>query len=577
MDFRRPSKFNRDQLRTLEMLHDTFARLGGTYLSGALRGRRRHLGAGRRAGHLRRVHLVAARAGLHGILELEPLETNAILALRPAARLHDDRPPAGRHRATGAGRLRELTDIELSLSRTIINAPAGRAVDLVVGARRRRLHAAPHGDEPAVRADRAADRAVGAAVVPDPRARVDRRDGAVPAVALDRARRPQPDRELVLLRASAPARPASTCCQPASSDIAIERARRGRRGRPDDRRRAVAAARRRHPPRRPDRARAFALLAGDTPTYRVLPGLATAASWPCRCTTASRAPRRRPSVADEARRAAAGGGAVSRARGRRALGRARRPTRAPSVLGTLLGAEGSFDGVDVARTPPRLPWDALEFPLRVRRGRVHRAASRARTCSCCSPTRRACWPQPMMGLMPSDETGELSEIELSAVSEAMNQMMGDGLDGDGRGDRRADRHRAADDRHASARRETAEALGEARFTARFTLRVGPLEAHGRAARAAGVRGDRWRRRSAGRRRDARGAAPTRRARRRPAESDADETLDAGRGRAHGRASRPRAPPQVLSTLIGERGDGHDAGDRRASPRTRSGALTLPAA
>ena len=37
MDFRRPSKFNKDQLRTLEMLHDTFSRLGGTYLSGALR------------------------------------------------------------------------------------------------------------------------------------------------------------------------------------------------------------------------------------------------------------------------------------------------------------------------------------------------------------------------------------------------------------------------------------------------------------------------------------------------------------------------------------------------------------
>ena len=37
MDFRRPSKFNKDQLHTLEMLHDTFSRLGATYLSGALR------------------------------------------------------------------------------------------------------------------------------------------------------------------------------------------------------------------------------------------------------------------------------------------------------------------------------------------------------------------------------------------------------------------------------------------------------------------------------------------------------------------------------------------------------------
>ena len=36
-DFRRPDKFSKDQLRTLQMLHDTFARLAGSALSATLR------------------------------------------------------------------------------------------------------------------------------------------------------------------------------------------------------------------------------------------------------------------------------------------------------------------------------------------------------------------------------------------------------------------------------------------------------------------------------------------------------------------------------------------------------------
>ncbi|MCW5936267.1 MAG: flagellar motor switch protein FliM [Fimbriimonadaceae bacterium] len=36
-DFRRPDKFSKDQLRTLQMLHETFARLAGSSLSGHLR------------------------------------------------------------------------------------------------------------------------------------------------------------------------------------------------------------------------------------------------------------------------------------------------------------------------------------------------------------------------------------------------------------------------------------------------------------------------------------------------------------------------------------------------------------
>ena len=120
MDFRRPSKFNKDQLRTLEMLHDTFARLGATYLSGALRA-------------VADISVLGAEQVTYGefisslpvpaftnILELEPLESNAILALDlPLIFSMIDRLLGGT--GQGAGRLRELTDIELSLSRTIIN------------------------------------------------------------------------------------------------------------------------------------------------------------------------------------------------------------------------------------------------------------------------------------------------------------------------------------------------------------------------------------------------------------------------------------------------------------------------
>jgi flagellar motor switch protein FliM len=119
VDFRRQSKFNRDQLRTLEMLHETFSRLGGTYLSGALRS-------------VAEISVLSAEQvtygefisslpvpALTGILDLAPLETNAILAFDlPLVFTMIDRILGGP--GHGSPRLRELTDIELQLSRTFI-------------------------------------------------------------------------------------------------------------------------------------------------------------------------------------------------------------------------------------------------------------------------------------------------------------------------------------------------------------------------------------------------------------------------------------------------------------------------
>ena len=121
MDFRRPSKFNRDQLHTLEMLHDTFARLGGTYLSGALRcvADITVLGA-EQVTYGEFISSLPVPA-LTAIVEVDPLGTNAICAFDlPLVFTAIDRLLGGV--GATAHRLRELTDIELSLSRTLVTS-----------------------------------------------------------------------------------------------------------------------------------------------------------------------------------------------------------------------------------------------------------------------------------------------------------------------------------------------------------------------------------------------------------------------------------------------------------------------
>jgi flagellar motor switch protein FliM len=119
MDFRRPSKFNKDQLHTLEMLHDTFSRLGGTYLSSALRCMTDITVLG--AEQVTYGEFIASLPvpALTAIIELEPLGTNAICAFDlPLVFSMIDRLLGGV--GTQTYRLRELTDIELSLSRTVV-------------------------------------------------------------------------------------------------------------------------------------------------------------------------------------------------------------------------------------------------------------------------------------------------------------------------------------------------------------------------------------------------------------------------------------------------------------------------
>lgn len=115
-DFERPSKFNKDQLRTLEMLHDAFCRVVQTQLSAQLR-------------TLVEVTVTSADQVSYGefvrsmpfptlinILSMRPLEGNALLEMNlPLALSVIDRMVGGP--GSYRGKLRELTEIELALTR----------------------------------------------------------------------------------------------------------------------------------------------------------------------------------------------------------------------------------------------------------------------------------------------------------------------------------------------------------------------------------------------------------------------------------------------------------------------------
>lgn len=119
-DFRRPSKFSKDHLRTLEMLHESFARLLSTYLSTSLRA-------------VADVALVSAdqltydefirsvpNPTLISILRMDPLDGNVIFEINlNLVFAIIDRLLGGPGQITA--KVRELTEIEESLIKTVIS------------------------------------------------------------------------------------------------------------------------------------------------------------------------------------------------------------------------------------------------------------------------------------------------------------------------------------------------------------------------------------------------------------------------------------------------------------------------
>jgi len=94
MDFARPSKFNKDQLRTMQMLHENFCRRASTYLSGTVRS-------------VVEVSVTGAEQIPYGdfvsslpvptftsVLEIAPLGTNAMATIDLAPAVQPARPHA---------------------------------------------------------------------------------------------------------------------------------------------------------------------------------------------------------------------------------------------------------------------------------------------------------------------------------------------------------------------------------------------------------------------------------------------------------------------------------------------------
>lgn len=117
-DFLRPSKFSKDQLRTMEMLHENFCRLAQTQLSGLLRA-------------MVEIEVVSADQVSYGefvnsmpvptlinIVTMEPLEGNAVVEVNlPIVFSIIDRLVGGP--GTHRPKLRELTEIEHALMQSV--------------------------------------------------------------------------------------------------------------------------------------------------------------------------------------------------------------------------------------------------------------------------------------------------------------------------------------------------------------------------------------------------------------------------------------------------------------------------
>ncbi|MGD9573610.1 MAG: flagellar motor switch protein FliM [Thermoleophilia bacterium] len=140
-DFLRPSKFSKDQLRTIELMHDAFCRTAGTQLSGALR-------------TLVELEVTTADQVTYGefvnsiptpsllsIVTMEPLEGNAVIELNlPIAFSIIDRLVGGP--GTHRPRPRELTEIEHALLQGVMETLLrgfSEAWSTVVPARFRRV------------------------------------------------------------------------------------------------------------------------------------------------------------------------------------------------------------------------------------------------------------------------------------------------------------------------------------------------------------------------------------------------------------------------------------------------------
>lgn len=118
-DFRRPDKFSKDQIRTLQMMHETFARLTTTALSAQLRALVSvHVGSVDQLTYEEFIRSIPNPTTL-AVINMDPLKGSAVLEIDPSITYTIiDRLFGGPGEPTKI--TRELSDIELSVMEGII-------------------------------------------------------------------------------------------------------------------------------------------------------------------------------------------------------------------------------------------------------------------------------------------------------------------------------------------------------------------------------------------------------------------------------------------------------------------------
>ncbi|HPB83895.1 MAG TPA: flagellar motor switch protein FliM, partial [Spirochaetota bacterium] len=118
-DFRRPDKFSKDQIRTLQMMHETFARLTTTALSAQLRALVSvHVASVDQLTYEEFIRSIPNPTTL-AVVNMDPLKGSAVLEIDPSITFTIiDKLFGGRGEQTKISR--ELTDIEQSVMEGII-------------------------------------------------------------------------------------------------------------------------------------------------------------------------------------------------------------------------------------------------------------------------------------------------------------------------------------------------------------------------------------------------------------------------------------------------------------------------
>lgn len=118
-DFKRPSKFSKEQMRTVSMMHETFARLTTTSLSAMLRSIVNvHVAAVDELTYDEFIRSLSTPSTI-AVVQMDPLKGSALLELDPSVMFAVlDRLLGGRGESLGMPR--ELSDIEVSIAEIIM-------------------------------------------------------------------------------------------------------------------------------------------------------------------------------------------------------------------------------------------------------------------------------------------------------------------------------------------------------------------------------------------------------------------------------------------------------------------------